>query len=29
MDYDAILSQVLMLLQQQKRLSYRVLKLRL
>jgi hypothetical protein len=29
MDYDAILSQVLVLLQQQKRLSYRVLKLRL
>jgi hypothetical protein len=29
MDYDAILSQVLLLLQQQKRLSYRVLKLRL
>jgi class 3 adenylate cyclase len=29
MDYDAILSQVLVLLRQQKRLSYRVLKLRL
>jgi predicted ATPase len=29
MDYDAILSQVLVLLQQQQRLSYRVLKLRL
>src|SRR5262245_12639195 len=29
MDYDAILSQVLVLLQQQKRLSYRVLQLRL
>jgi hypothetical protein len=29
MDYDAILAQVLVLLQQQKRLSYRVLKLRL
>jgi class 3 adenylate cyclase len=29
MDYDAILAQVLALLQQQKRLSYRVLKLRL
>jgi hypothetical protein len=29
MDYDAILAQVVALLQQQKRLSYRVLKLRL
>jgi hypothetical protein len=29
MDYDAILEQVVALLQQQRRLSYRVLKLRL
>jgi hypothetical protein len=29
MDYDAVLAQVLALLQQEKRLSYRVLKLRL
>ena len=29
MDYDAILAEVLALLQQEKRLSYRVLKLRL